>query len=828
MKALLRQRFDPAALWRNPGLRLLMLAAAVAVAAMTTVGLFADRVDRSLNRQGAALIAADLAVEQGRAIPQAWIDQAHALGLRTSRIVRFPSVIVSGEQLILTQVKAVDEHYPLRGELVVNTPQGVVRRGPEIGAAFIAPSLQARIGTQSGHDALPLGKVRVTAAGVIETEPDRGGNLFQLAPRLMTHRADAEASGLLGPTARARYRLLAAGEEGAIAQYRAWLTTVLPPQTRIIGIENARPEFSAAVERGRRFLSLAALCATLLAGVAILLATRRHVALALDGVAVMRTLGFRGGQVLALYACELLAAALYASLLGLALGFAAQAALVGLAAPWFAEELPAPGVRPLLMGLVFGLVLVLGFSLPSLLAIRKTPPLRVLRRELDPPNASTGLVWLIALTCFVGLLFWQVRDAQLAGIMSLGLAALFALLALLALGLLWALRGVAKRGDLGIGLGLGLNTLLRQPLLTLLQMTGFGFALMVLLLLGLVRVDLLDAWQRSLPEDAPNHFVLNIQPDERPRFAQWLRDREVAHSGLYPTTRARLVRINGRKVKPERFAASRARRLAAREYSLGFATRMQTDNRIVAGAWRNAESSAEPGFSLEVGLAEELGIRLGDRLVFDIAGLERTGPVTSLRTVAWDSFNVNFFVAAAPGLMRGLPVTYLTSIHIADGEEALAPAIARDYPAVSVLDLRPLLAQVRTVIEQGATAIESVFLFTLLAAALVTPAAIQVTRDQRARELAVLRTLGASRRTIRAAVLTEFGVMGLLAGAVAALLAGVIQYTLAEFLFNIDGRIDPMIAVIGCVGGGVGVALLGLAATSGLLRTPPIQVLKGV
>ena len=649
MTELLRQKLNLLVLWRHAGLRLLMFAVAIAVAAMTAVGLFADRVDRGLNRQGAALIGADLAVEQGREIPREWIEQARTLGLRTALTTSFPSVILHDEELILVQVKAVDEHYPLRGEFLANVPDGATQRGPEIGAAFVDPALQRRLGAGSDAQPLPLGNVSLNVAGVIEFEPDRSGNLFQLAPRLMVHRADAAASGLLGPTARVRQRLSVAGEAQAVERYREWLREVLPPQARLIGVDDSRPAFSTALERGRRFLGLAALCASLLAGVAIVLATRRHVASALDGAAVLRSMGFRSSQVMKLYAFELLMATCYAALFGLLAGFAAQAILVGLVEHWFAEALPAPGLRPLLVGLIFGGVLALGFSLPSLLAIRNTSPLRVLRRELDPPGLSQGAVWLIAAACFITLIFWQAEDPELAGVMSLGLFLSFALLTLLALGLLAILRVLARRGS---GLGPGLNVLLRQPGLTVLQLTGFGFALMALLLISLVRVDLLDTWQRSLQDGAPNHFLLNIQPDEKPRFEEWLREHRITGSGLYATARGRLTRIGAREIKPTDFATERGRRLAAREFSLGFSTQMQTDNRIVAGAWPDATSpetqAGEPGFSLEVGLAEELGIELGDRLVFDVAGLEITGPVTSLRTVAWDSFNVNFFVIAAP------------------------------------------------------------------------------------------------------------------------------------------------------------------------------------
>jgi putative ABC transport system permease protein len=373
---------------------------------------------------------------------------------------------------------------------------------------------------------------------------------------------------------------------------------------------------------------------------------------------------------------------------------------------------------------------------------------------------------------------------------------------------------------------MGLAALARYPQLTLLQLAGFGLGITLLLLLAVVRVDIVDTWQGSLPKDAPNHFLINVQADEREALMALLAERRVPNSGLHATTRGRLTAIGERIVRPEAYTEMRARRLAAREYSLGFSAEMQADNRVQAGRWWNAEEAGQPAFSVEEGVARSLGIRLGDILTFDVAGQIISAPVTSLRSVAWDSFNVNFFVVGTPALARELPVAYLSSLFLDRDSESMTLELAERFPAVSVLDVRPILSQVREIMERGALAVEMVFLFTLIAAALVTFAAAQVSRDERAREVAVMRTLGASRGRLIGAVLTEFGLLGFIGGLLAAVLASVSGYLIAVELFDLPGRFSPSIWWFGIGVGTPVVALVGWLATRRLLAVPPMQVLN--
>lgn len=808
---------------RDPGLRLLFAAVLVAVAALSSVAFFADRVERALERQGASLLAADLVVEHGEAFPQAWFDHAADLGLEYARTIMFPSVILANEQPLLVQVKAVEPPYPLRGRLRVATPDGESGEVPPDGQAWVEGRLRDRLGVQIGTTTLQVGETDLLAAGLLVDEPDRGGNLFQLAPRLMINYAEAGRSGLLGPASRVRHRLLLAGTDDAVQAMRVWLSERLPPGSELADLEGARPELSTAIERARRFLSLAALCASLLAGVAILLATRRYVDRALDGAAVLRTLGMRGTAVLRWHLLRLFWLVLAACLVGSVAGLVGQQALSVVLGDWFGESLPAPSGRPALVAVVFGISMVAGFALPTLLRIGRVPPLRVLRRELDAPGLATWLVWLLAAGVFFALIYWQVQDQRLA--VGMALALLAAIVTLMGAGqlLLRVLRPLRRAGG---SAALGLAALARYPQLTLLQLAGFGLGITFMLLLTVVRVDIVDTWQSSLPKDAPNHFLINIQPEELQSLQRMLEMRGVPNSGLHPTTRARLVAINGRQIEPEAYSDMRARRLATREYSLSFNAAMQTDNRIQSGAWWDEGDADKPAFSVEQGLADSLGLRVGDTMTFDVAGQVVEAPVTSLRSVAWDSFNVNFFVVGSPGAARDLPVAYISSLYLDAQTDDLGVALIKAFPAVSVIDLRPILAQVREIMDRGALAVELVFLFTLIAAALVTVAATQVSRDERAREVAVMRTLGASRRHLVAAVLAEFGLLGLIGGFLAAALASASGYLIAVELFDLPGRLSPMTWLLGIGVGTLVVGLVGWLATRRLLAVPPMQVLN--
>jgi putative ABC transport system permease protein len=807
--------------WRhNRSLQLLLASLVIAVAAMTSVALFVERVDRGLIMQGSALMAADLVIQQGEPFAEEWLEQARQQGLETSLQASFPSVLFDDEMPQLVQVKAVDAAYPLRGRLEVRAADGeLMDTAPKPGQMFVEARLAALMKLSIGDD-LPLGQLRLGLQGTIEQEPDRGGSLFQLAPRLMMAYQDLDQTGLLGPASRVKYRLLLAGEQTLLQDYRDWAEQRLIKGGQILDVNNARPELKTALDRGHRFLNMAVLCATLLAGIAILLATRNYINRSMGEAAVLRTLGMTAGGILNYYLLQVAKVLLAGLLIGSLLGLAGQWLLSLLLGRLLVENLPMPGLSAFIPGLLYGSILLAGFALPALLRIRHVSPLRVLRRELTPPDVPVQLVWGMAIGSFLLLVFWQAGDNRLASALVLVLFAVLLVTLLAGRLLMVLLRPLSGRSG---HLALGFAALARNPGLTRWQLAGFSLGISLLLILAIVRIDLVNTWLNSLSPTAPNHFLVNIQPDQQQSLQQWFDAEGIPSSGMYASSRARLVSIDGQTVSEEMFDSDRARHLATREYSLGFSDQLQSDNRIVAGdEWPPAQNA----FSVEQDLAKKLGITVGSLLVFEIAGKPVSAPVSSLRSISWDSFNVNFFVQGNQSLMQQVPVAYLNSVYLSGNEAKVMTKLVDEYQGVSILDLRPILQQVRSIMDKGALAVEAVFGFTLFAAILVTMAAVLINRDEKLREIAVLRTLGASRRQILMSLSAEFGLLGLIAGLVAASLAALTGYLVALQLFGLAPVFNPWLWLAGTAAGVLILLGVGLLSTYSLLRTPPMAVLN--
>ncbi len=813
--------------WRSGELRLLAAALIVAVAAISAVGFFTDRVRLALEQQATEMLAADLVIETSDPPPAEFEEQARQRGLSTAQTLSFPSVVFSGERPQLVQVKAVSAGYPLRGVLRISQSRFGEERpsgsGPRSGEVWVEPRLLALLDSTAGST-LSLGEAEFPIGRVLRWEPDRGGNLFRLAPRVMLSLSDLEATNLVTPASRVSHRLLVAGEAGAVRAYRQWVEPRLPRGAELESLENARPELRSALDQGSRFLGLAALAAVLISGVAVALSTGRFVERQADTSAILRCLGARRSFVLQVFLLRLLGIALLASVVGALLGLLVQNLLASLVGDWFNTRLPVPSALPLVSGIGTGLITLSGFALAPLLRLGSVSPLRVLRRDLGLAPPRFWLVLLTAVGALASLMIWQAGDTRMALLILGGAALTLAALLVSARLLVRALTPLRHRS--GAVWRYGLAALARNPQISAFQLAGFGIGIMALLLLAVVRVDLLSAWEHRLPEDAPNHFLINIQPEEVASLQGQFQKSGVPTSGLYPMLRGRLGRIEQRRVSPDDYASPRARRLAAREFNLSWSTSLPSDNRVVAGRWWEGTQQNGLQFSVEEGIARTLGIQLGDRLEFAIAGETVAGPVTSLRSVEWDSFHPNFFVIASPGALEAYPATYITSFYLPPEDTALIAELARSFPSVTVIDVTAIMQQVRSIMERGTLAVETVFLFTLIAGVIVLYAGIQSGREMRIQESAVLRTLGLRRPQLLAAAAAEFATLGLLAGLLASLGASAIGYLLAERIFDLSFSFNPWLWVAGLGGGALGVMLAGVAATYPLLTRPPIEVLR--
>jgi putative ABC transport system permease protein len=811
--------------YRAGELNLIAAAIVIAVAAVTTVGFFTDRVQRALAQQANWLLGADLTISDNRPLAAELKEEARRLGLSAIVVTRFPSMVVRGERNLLSEVKVVEPGFPLRGELRIAdrlfAPDRRAESIPAPGTVWMDERLHT--GLELGGDGrVNLGNSTLEVGAVITYEPGVAVGFLSGAPRLILNAQDLDATGLIQPGSRVRYSLQVAGEPAVVDAYRAWAAPRLKGSERMEGIRDARPEIRSALDRAERFLNLAALSCVLMAAAAIALAARRYLQRHLDGCAMMRCLGAGQGLITRLHALHFTLLGTVAALGGMLVGVVAQLVLAAWLGDIASVTLPLPGPAPALHGLAVGLLLLLGFALPPLVSLAQVPTLRVLRRELGVPGVGGLVGYGVGGAVVCGLILWRAEDLRF-GVTVLGWsAAAVAVACILTWGLL---RGLAVLRGRGGAWRFGVAGLRRQTLGTMMQVVALGLGIMALLTLTLIRTDLVRTWQQSLPPGVPNRFIVNVQPEQVEPIRRFFAERGIAALQLYPMVRGRLVRINERAVSADSYEEDRARRLVNREFNLSWGARMQPDNRVVAGRWWEAGARGDQ-FSVERGLAETLGIRMGDRLAFEIAGTRVEGSVTSLRTVDWDSFNVNFFVIAAPGLLEAFPVTYVTSLHLPPGNTAALNALVRSFPNIVLIDVAQALAQVQRLMDQAARAVQFVFLFTLAAGLAVLYAAIAATQDERIYEATIMRTLGASRSQINRAHLAEFTVVGAAAGFVAAAGATGLGYFVAHRFLHLDYAPDPWVWVIGIAGGAAGVALAGYLGTRRVLNVAPLKVLR--
>jgi len=802
--------------------RVLAAALALAVAAMTAVGFFTDRVIQGVQARSAEVLAADLVLRSNRAIPDERAALAETLGLRTARTTSFPSVVLAGEDSALADIEGVSRNYPLRGALKTSralaAESETTRDVPPPGEAWADPRLLARLGAEVGV-VLEVGRIELRVSRLLDYRPDQGFGFAELAPTLLINEQDIAKSGLVAPGSRVSYRLLLAGDREALDAYRERLE--LGVGERLRGIEDAQPEVGAAIERAGRFIGLASLVSALIAAVAVAMAARRFASRRMDTVALMKCVGASRRFVLTTMLVQLLLVGLAASLVGLGLGWLAQEGLVRILADLVGDELPPPTMAPALGGLVLAGLVLAGFALVPIIELCRTPPGRVLRRDLMPPSVGPMLLYGAAIGGSLALLAWQVRDASLVGWLALGTAGVVLGLAAGGWLLVW-LAGRLRGG--GVAWRYGLANVSRRGRDSVIQVGAFGIGLMVLLLLTLVRTGLLEQWRTTLPEDAPNRFLINIQPQEAEGVERFL-DQRLGGGELVPLVRARITEINGQPVAQIDFSSPRAERFADRESNLSWTESPAEDNRIVAGRWWEADDAAE--VSVEVDFARDLGLSLDDRIEFDIAGERLEVVVTSLRSVQWDSFNPNFFMVFPPELMADYPRTYISSVYVDRSRRGDVLELVRSYPSVTVIDIEAAINQVRDVMNQAALAVQYVFLFALGAGLLVMLAVVQSTREERLYESAMLRTLGARRRVVLAGVAVEFAALGAISGVLAAAGASAVTWLLARRVFQLEFANDPLVWIIGLVAGLVVVGGAGVLATRSVVTRPPASILRG-
>ena len=805
--------------WRAGELRVLAMALVVAVASITSVAFFADRVGRALVRDAHQLLGADLVLVSDHPWQGGVAEEIARRGLAHARATTFISMAVAGDvkdaaeqRAVLAGVKAVSANYPLRGRLriapALNAPDAPAQAGPAPGTVWIEERLVSALSVPVGSR-LKLGAASFEVAAILTLEPERGANFFNIAPRLFMNIADVPATRLVQTGSRVWYYLYAAGARDPVAALETWAKGRLERGQRVDNLDSGRPEVRGAIDRAQRFLGLSALLAAILAGVAIALGARRFVERHLDSCAVMRCLGATQARLLSLFGAEFLLLGMVSCAAGTLAGFAAQFFIAEILGGLLRADLPAPSLLPAVQGFLVGLVLLLGFALPPLVQLKNVPAARVIRRESGAPKGGTVATYMAGVAALSGLLIWQAGDLRL-GVTVVGgfgaAVAVFAAVAWVALRLAASGRVARRLGARSIALRYGLANLRRHARGNAVQVASLALGLTAVLLLTFTRNDLVDAWRRSAPPDAPNRFLLGVQPDQLAEVKTFFARRNIAAPDLNPMVRGRLVSVNGKKVSESDFEEERARRLVEREFNLSFSDQPPAHNTLSEGRWF-APGAQE--LSVEEGIAKTLGWKMGDALTFAVGGESFTSRISSMRKLRWDSMKVNFFVIGPPSLVGRYPASYISAFRLRAGDEPLMNELTARFPNLTVVDVGAAVRQAQGVIDQVIAAVQVVFMFALGAGLLVLYSALVATEDERRREAAVMRVYGASRAQVTGSQRVEFLSMGLLAGLLATLGAAAIGQLLARRVFELDLPPSPELWFAGPL---AGVLLLSLNA----------------
>lgn len=816
--------------WRGGELTLLLASLIIAVGTVTTVTLFVDRLQQALLSESASFLAADRVISSGETIDPALVDHAKSLGLRTSETLSFMSMVFSEDRAQFSSVKAVDEHYPLRGKLIAGDEPFVrgspVISGPKPGEIWMESRLFPSLDVERG-DLLDVGVASIAVTKVLIKEPDRGGGFSSAGPRVLMNLVDVPRTEVVQPGSRITYKYLFSGDRTALEQFESWVKPQLGSDARMIGVKEGAEGIGDALERGERFLLLGSLLGVVLAGVAIALAAQRYSLRHYDHVAIMKTLGATPKSVDLVFLVIFVVLGTFATLFGAALGYLMQMGVTEILSPYIPIELPEPSLRPVLLGLVTGFVCLLSFALPPILKLRSIEPVRVIRRDLGDAKLSSWLTYGFAIVGTLGLMWWYSQDLRLTLMIFSG--GLVAVVLLYSVAFLMLRSGRALGMQAGSMWRLALAGMQRRGKENTLQIMVFGLAIMLLLILFLVRTALLSEWQSQIPDNAPNHFALNITPEDVAPIRQMFMENGVESQPLYPMIRGRIKSVNGE------LAAERDKRIGQRgedapqsssARNLTYSDVLPDDNLIVAGQWWGEGYSGEPLVSVEKDLAYRNQLKVGDLLVFTIQGRELATRVASIRTVAWDNMQPNFYIIFSPGALDDFPSTFMTSFFLAKDQKLFLNDVLKRYPTMTVIEIDALIEQVQRIIDQVTLAIELVLVLIMASGGLVLLASIQASMDERMKEHAILRTLGAGRRLVLGSLAIEFCVLGAFAGLLATIGAEITVFMLETQIFELDYEMNPQLWVLGPGVGALLIGSVGLWATRRVVNTPPASVLR--
>ena len=813
--------------WRSGELYILIAALIIAVAALSSISFYTDRVARALDNQATELLGGNLMINSAAPISTKWIKQAQSSHLNYASIIYIPTVVVAGQQLQLVDVKAITSSYPLVGKLRIssdiNQVEKITNTIPAAGTIWVAPGLLSQLSVTVGSK-ITIGVQPFIISHLLTYEPDIESNVFTIAPRVLMNQSDIAKTQIIQPGSRVTYNLLLTGKDADIAAYKKWLTPQLTAHQRLLGIHEGRPQIQNVLQSAENYMHLAVIICIVLAGVAIGVTSRRYAQRHAQTVALLRCLGLTQRQILMIYILQFILLGVVGSIIGCMIGYFAQLLLAKIFVGWFNIHLPAIIWSSAVIAVITGLCVLIGFTLAPLIHLKAITPMRIFSRELHPLPPGTLLTYAGAIAVIGGFLLWHTANWQFTLLLLYGIAFTVLILYWVGYGLIQCIHLFSPGA--GITWRYGITNLARRSSSSIIQLIAFGLIIMTALLLFILRNDLIQTWQQQIPVNAPNYFAMNIQPTEVSALNKLLTQQRVTTSGIYPMVRGRLITLNGKPIKQAVPPNQVNNEALNRELNLSWTMQLPSDNHIVQGSWWRNNEVSKPLVSMEVNLANELGIKKGDVLGFQVGDQQFQSTVFSLRTLKWDSFHPNFYLIFPPGVIDKLPATYITSFYLSPSQKTVLVTMVKQFPSVTVIDIAQLLAQTKHIIASITQAIEYILAFTLLAGFAILYASLQVSLEARLHESALLRALGASRKQLRLILATEFITLGLLAGLLGAMCASLLAWLIADRFLDITYSMNVIYWLFSLIAGGVLIGAAGLWGSRSVVRQSPLTILR--
>jgi putative ABC transport system permease protein len=819
--------------WRSSELRILVAALIIAVAALSTIGMYTSRISQALENQAAELLGGDAQITSSTPYPADWQQYAQKTGINSASQILFSSMIVAGEQLQLANIKAVSSHYPLRGHIRtttgVGTTEQIEKNIPVPGTIWVDARLLTLLNIPL-NATVKIGHATFIVQKILSYEPDAQPYNLNIAPRVIMNETDLPATQMIQPGSRVEYRWLMTGTPTALQHFSSWITSKLSEGQKLRDASQGLTELKSTLQKANSYLHLAAIACVILAGIAIATAARRYSQRHYDISALLRCFGVTQRKILQIYLSYLLSLGMLASLMGIFIGYITQYGFAAIFSSWMAMTLPPPALSSVFFSLTIGLIILFGFALPPILILKNIPPIRVLRREgLVIPDNSV-LTYVFAGLVIVGLLLWYTANPQLTALFLFSILFTGSILYTAALGLIklsTRLRSYNFNGH-SSAFKYGLANLARRSNSSAIQLVAFGLVIMTVLLLTLIRSNLLNTWQQQLPKNAPNYFAINIQPNEVNAVSQLLTQQQIKTAGIYPMVRGRLTELNNQPIMQAVPASARTNNALNRELNLTWTDIVPSDNRILEGKWWTENDKNKPILSIETKLAKDLGIVMGDELTFQIGDKKIQARVQSIRSLEWDNFHPNFYIIFPSGILDNMQSTYITSFYIDPNKKHALTTLIQQFPNVTLIDIAMILTQARELTSKMALAIELILGFTLAAGLAVLYAALQTSRDERLLEGAILRTLGANSRFLKISLATEFMTLGLLAGLLGATGASLVGFALATQVFDMPYSWSLWPWLVGILSGTLLIGLFGLYGTRNVIKQSPLIVLQEI